>query len=100
MAKFTVRIVLHGVDDSDTYQELHDQMALDLSALRQIQGPSGTWYDLPDGEYDVSSDSTTDEVRAAALAAAMKVQPKPRPSVLVTKSAGRAWNLYPVPGDS
>jgi len=98
MASFTIRIVLHEAN-SDHYQDLHDRMQLDMGALRTIQAGSVT-YDLPDGEYIMSSQSTCSDVCALALKTASKVKAKPTPSVLVTESVNRSFILRPVPGDS
>jgi hypothetical protein len=98
VADFTVRVVLHGAT-SDQYQDLHDAMQNRHGALRQIQG-DGVWYDLPDGEYAISSTQAPSALCSAVHATASSVKKTPSPSVLVTQSAGRSFVLRKVPGDS
>lgn len=98
MASFTIRIVLHEAN-SDHYEDLHDRMQLDMGALRVIQASTGT-FDLPDGEYIMSSKLTCPEVCDLAFKTASKVKAKPEPSVLVTEAVNRSFVLLPVPGDS
>lgn len=98
MAQHTIRIVLHRATEKN-YEDLHVGMAR-LGASRTIRGGNGVTYDLPDGEYDLSSTSGAVAVRDAVYRVARAVKPETDPSVLVTTSAARAWRLRPVPGQS
>jgi hypothetical protein len=54
-----------------------------------FQSNDGTWYKMPDGEYNfvgsVSRDTVRDKAKRAASAVVKSY------SVFVTESAGRAW---------
>lgn len=101
MTNFTVRMVLHGVDDdeSELYTELHDEMRKQ-GFHRQINLPSngGSWK-LPPAEYSKICNDAGSTVLAAAKKAGMVVMGNERLfSVLVTQSevARLIHNLEPV----
>ena len=98
MASFTIRVALHGAN-SDHYAELHRAMAT-IGAKRTIVGDNRIVYDLPDGEYELTTGAPIENVLAATKAAAASVKARPQPSVLITEAAARMWNLLPVPGQS
>lgn len=98
MASFTVRIVLHEAD-SKKYQELHEAMVQSHSAAREIRA-GDTSYDLPDGEYIITSGLNAKDLCAAVLKTATSVKATPSPSVLVTEAKARSFFLRKVPGDS
>lgn len=97
MAVFVVRVVLHGADSYD-YNDLHDAMIDQAGAKRTITSSEGVVYDLPDGEYYISSSKTRSDVYKQVLQIAKNV--KENPSILVTESAGITFKLKKVPGDS
>ncbi|MBD2814238.1 type V toxin-antitoxin system endoribonuclease antitoxin GhoS [Xenorhabdus sp. Flor] len=89
MANFTVRVELHNASSSD-YENLHEKMER-AGFERSITTENGTVYHLPDAEYSISSDKSTDEIRDLAHDTAKKV--KSNPAILVTKSNGtRRWS--------
>ncbi|AOM40407.1 type V toxin-antitoxin system endoribonuclease antitoxin GhoS [Xenorhabdus hominickii] len=89
MTKFTVRVELHNAISKD-YENLHEKMER-AGFKRTITTKSGKVYRLPDAEYSISKDKTTDEIRDLAHDTAKKV--KSNPSILVTKSDGdRSWS--------
>ncbi|MFH7926296.1 type V toxin-antitoxin system endoribonuclease antitoxin GhoS [Enterobacter roggenkampii] len=88
MSRFTVRVELHN-HQPDDYEELHEKM-LAAGFIKTIADEdSGKTYKLPDAEYNYISDEKKDEVAQKAYGIAKTVREKP--SVLVTKSAGRSW---------
>jgi len=88
MAAFTVRVELHKAD-SDDYDKLHEKMEAD-GFSRTVASDDGATYHLPTAEYSYSHPTmTAREVASKAHAVANAV--KPKPAVLVTKSAGRSW---------
>ncbi|MCQ4969157.1 DUF2622 domain-containing protein [Atlantibacter hermannii] len=86
MAKFTVRVELHGAGDSH-YDALYEAMAAE-GFTKTITSVSGVVYDLPHGEYNYSSEESVGEVRTKVSAIADKIISN---SVLVTRSSGRSW---------
>jgi len=101
MAKFTVRVELHGVKgiepSGEDYQELHLAMQRN-SYFRIIKSSDDEWSHLPSAEYtvnwDVKIDSVVNEVKTIVAAVW-----KPF-SVLVTESNGRQWyGLKPASSD-
>lgn len=87
MTNFTVRVVLHGVDndESELYTELHDEMRKQ-GFVRTITLPDsgGTWK-LPPAEYSkISSDTRTTVLVAAKKAATVVMGNEKRFSILVT----------------
>lgn len=84
MTNYTVRVELHDAKGDD-YEKLHKEMKVQGFSKRITIG--GLTYELPTAEYSLRSDSTTKEaVLKKAETAANKVQPKPKPSILVTAS--------------
>lgn len=95
MKRFTTRVVLHGVQDSDaeTYGKLHAAMAK-AKFSQEIQAPDGAWYEMPPAEYNRIADADVDKIREEASAAAATVWKDF--SVLVTEGT-RSWvGLKPV----
>ncbi|WP_340611975.1 type V toxin-antitoxin system endoribonuclease antitoxin GhoS [Xenorhabdus bharatensis] len=87
-ANFTVRVELHNADSKD-YENLHEKM--ENAGFERTITAGGIVYRLPNAEYSISSNESTDEIRNLARNTAKKV--KPNPSVLVTKSDGtRRWS--------
>ncbi len=74
MPNFTVRIELHGADETD-YEN------------------NGGRYRLPTAEYNLL-DAGMDKAKVLEIAksTASSVKRSPRPWVLVTESAGRTWS--------
>ncbi|HIE0659251.1 TPA: type V toxin-antitoxin system endoribonuclease antitoxin GhoS [Providencia rettgeri] len=88
MANFTVRIELRDASSSD-YEELYKKMVLKKFS-KYISSDGGKLYNLPNAEYNYSSDTkTTDDVRDLAYIVAKEVNSSP--AVLVTKSLERSW---------
>lgn len=89
MTAFTVRVVLHGVDNdqSEFYTELHDEMRKQgFFRTITIADNGGTWK-LPPAEYSKISNDAGSTVLAAAKKAAMVVMgSEKRFSILVTVS--------------
>ncbi|PHM23024.1 type V toxin-antitoxin system endoribonuclease antitoxin GhoS [Xenorhabdus budapestensis] len=89
MANFTVRVELHNANSKD-YDKLHEKMG-NAGFKRTITTKAGKIYHLPDAEYSINSDKSTEEIRDLALDTAKKV--KTNPAILVTKSNGtRKWS--------
>ncbi|KER01564.1 type V toxin-antitoxin system endoribonuclease antitoxin GhoS [Photorhabdus temperata] len=89
MANFTVRVELHDANSKD-YEKLHEKME-NAGFERTITTTSGKIYHLPDAEYSITSDKSTDEIKDLARDTAKKV--KSNPAILVTKSSGtRRWS--------
>ncbi|RQS84343.1 MULTISPECIES: hypothetical protein [Burkholderia cepacia complex] len=88
MARFTTRVILHGVSDSaDTYGKLHE--AMETSGFsRKILGADEIWYELPPAEYNLDAEMTSDQVLNKARAAANSVWTNN--GVIVTEGA-RTW---------
>ncbi|QTP32602.1 MULTISPECIES: DUF2622 domain-containing protein [Burkholderia] len=89
MAKFTTRVVLHGVEESDTetYDKLHEAMEK-AGFLRKIFGSDDKWYDLPPAEYNLDADLTCAAVRDKARAAANSVW---KDNGVLTTEGVRQW---------
>jgi len=85
MTNYTIRVELHGAEGGDKYEKLHEAMkAQGFSKTITIDGAT---YELPTAEYSLRSNSTSKQaVLKKAETAANKVQPKPKPSILVTSS--------------
>ncbi len=98
MANFTVRVVLHGATPLQ-YNTLHKAM-ISAGAFRRLRGSNNIIYDLPDGEYDMPSTLSAFALMQKVVGIATRVKALPKPSVLVTQVADRAWQLLPVPGQS
>ncbi len=94
MARFTVRIELHGVTSQEPYNKLHDAMQK-AGFRRVIQSGDGRWYSMPSAEYDLpQSAENASQVADRAFGIAVNFQPKlnpPRePWVFVTEGPA-AW---------
>ena len=92
MSNFTVRVELHGANESH-YELLHAYMAA-AGFFKFVSGAtpcgeSGTWK-LPTAEYDYSSERSAADVRDAVKLLADSV--KPGAWVLITEVASRAWS--------
>lgn len=90
MARFTTRVVLHGVEesDTDTYEKLHAAMGR-AKFSRTIQGTDMVVYDMPPAEYNrIADGKSVDSIRDEAAAAARTVWKEF--SVLVTEGT-RSW---------
>src|SRR5690242_15576085 len=93
VAKFTVRVELHG-GESEDYDVLHEQMEI-KGFSRTITNAQGVEYHLPTAEYVISTNLTLRDVATLASEAASGTGLDH--SVLVTKSSGRFFlNLTPV----
>jgi hypothetical protein len=86
MAQFTVRVELHRATQDD-YDALHTAMEEGFS--REIESSDGARYHLPTAEYNRTSSMTKQQIRDSAAAAASTTGKKY--GILVTESAGRAW---------
>ena len=95
MAKFTVRVELHGVGhESEKYTLLHAEMEKKGFSRTIMFGK--TTYELPTAEYSIGGAYTIDQVLERAKAAALAVMKSESLfSVLVTQSEfdSRAHNL-------
>lgn len=85
MTSYTVRVELHGVDEGNRYEKLHEEMAKE--GFTKTIYIDGGYRDLPTAEYSLKAENTTAaKVLNKAIAAANKVQPEPRPSIIVTET--------------
>lgn len=98
MTDYIIRIVLHGANATH-YANLHRQMA-EAGASRTIKGASGEVFDLPDGEYVVSSTLGAAELRNRVSGIASSAKAQPDPSVIVAAYSNIAWQLRVSPGQS
>jgi hypothetical protein len=87
MTSFTTRVALHEAD-SDDYELLYEEMESE-GFEKTITSKDKNTYDLPDGEYNLTGDFSTEEVLKKAKSAAKKTRIKY--SVLVTKSNECKW---------
>lgn len=87
MAQFTVRVELHRANQDD-YDILHAAME-EEGFSRQIKSSDGARYHLPTAEYNRTSNKTREQIRDSAATAADTTGKKY--AILVTESAGRAW---------
>lgn len=88
MARFTVRVQLHGADEGDdAYDTLHAQMKK-RGFVRTIESDSTT-YDLPWGSYNYVGERTIDDILERAKDAAAATGYKA--GVLVTEGS-RKWH--------
>jgi hypothetical protein len=99
MARFTVRVELHGVKTEAEYKSLHDDMFA-AGFTRFVTASDGTNYLLPSAEYDLASSAgTAAQVRDRVVIIAARHQPVFTPKraawVLVT-SGDAAWSLDPL----
>lgn len=93
MANFTVRVELHDAENGDYYDRLHEEMEA-RGFVRWIKDSNDdAKLRLPTAEYNLrNTGKTKGEVLTLAQEAADAVKPKPKPSIVVTKSAGRTWS--------
>lgn len=68
MAKFLVRVELHGATWDD-YEALHAEMAY-RGFSREVTGDDGCTYQLPTAEYVIHTDGALEAVRTLAAQAA------------------------------
>ncbi|CRM38469.1 MULTISPECIES: type V toxin-antitoxin system endoribonuclease antitoxin GhoS [Pseudomonas] len=87
MANFTVRVELHGADESD-YETLYEHMKA-KGFTKTITGGDGKVYALPPAEYNLVKEITRDKVRDLAVTAAKAT--KKSAGVLVTEGT-RSWS--------
>ncbi|HXJ18983.1 MAG TPA: hypothetical protein VMT03_02030 [Polyangia bacterium] len=84
MAKFTIRVELHGVEhDSRPYRQFHDRMAAELGWSRTIRG--GTEL-LPPAEYQGDIELPADTAADAVEKLAREVPGVQDVTVLVTRA--------------
>jgi hypothetical protein len=89
MAQFAARVELYGNPSGEVYARLHEAMEA-KGFSRLIKGESGLTYHLPTAEYNISTGGTSSSILAVAKAAAASVWNSF--GVIVTESAGRAWD--------
>ncbi|MVN76908.1 hypothetical protein GO988_11290 [Hymenobacter sp. HMF4947] len=95
------RVVLHRIDDSEDYTDLHSQME-SRGFSRIIVGSDGRRYRLPPAEYVLVSDTLNREnvkkLAEAAVAEVMKDETtyikkaNKEPSIMVTSGDGVSWS--------
>lgn len=98
MAAYIIRVVLHGATAAQ-YAALHKGM-LNGGAKRTILGANGLAFDLPDGEYVLSSSLVATKIRDIVADIARAAKTSPDPSLIVAAYTDIAWQLRPVPGQS
>ena len=87
MARYTVRVLLHGAEELD-YDALHEEM--DKAGFkRTIVSENGTTYALPPAEYNRITTLDGEAVLDAAERAAAKTRKKY--SILLSESTVRRW---------
>jgi len=86
MAKFQVRVELHGATWDD-YETLHAEMA-DRGFSREVTSDGGTTYQLPTAEYVIRANARLGAVRSLAAKAAKNTGRK-RQSLLLSIPAAR-----------
>jgi hypothetical protein len=96
LARFTIRVELHGVSPEDGYRYLHDDMYRE-GFTRLIAGSGQDAYLLPSYEYELaSSTESAAQVCERVIGIASKHQPAldppKKPWVLVT-AGDAAWDL-------
>lgn len=89
MAKFTVRVELHGAKSEDVYEVLHKAMEEQGFITYIVDSDTGVAYQLPRAEYNKIGDYTKKQIINYAHIAAKKTGLNY--SILVTASAGRVW---------
>lgn len=87
MANFTVRVVLYEAEWKH-YDKLYENMEKE-GFTDEITDSSGTTYELPDGEYNITSTLDKSDILAMAKKAARSTGKDY--SILVTMSNGRTW---------
>lgn len=89
MARFIVRVELHGADSND-YTKLHESMRI-RGYNQSIQDTDLSWFYLPTAEYTINVNSSAANVRNDVMGIVQSV--KPNFSLLVTEVADIAWYL-------
>lgn len=89
MAKFTVRVELHGATAKD-YAVLHENMAF-LGFTNTIMDETGQTYNMLPAEYNYHADSDIQAVLDAAHGAAQIAAKNSKCAVFVSKAEERAW---------
>ncbi|WP_241609242.1 DUF2622 domain-containing protein [Rosenbergiella australiborealis] len=88
MADFTVRVELHDATSQD-YENLH-QVMTSSGFQRSIISTEGIRYNLPEAEYDFSSESLgLESVLDKAIALVNSITNNR--SIFITQSKGRMW---------
>jgi len=89
MTAYTVRVELH--DAEGLYDELHKAMS--AQGFYRWISIEGEKFQLPTAEYSLpQSDLSASQVLARAERAANSVKPKPKPSILVTKTESKRYH--------
>ena len=88
MARFIVRVVLHGAKEPEGYLDLHEAMEV-ARYYRTIKAVDGKWYDLPPATYRAECNWTREAIRDEVKVIAASTGY--RHSVFVTESNGSAW---------
>ncbi|MCW0399675.1 hypothetical protein NB688_002756 [Xanthomonas sacchari] len=88
MARYTIRIELHGATWDD-YVEMYKYLAAQ-GITDIITSDDGTRYKMPPAEYNYEGGATRDQVLASAKACAAKVVHSY--AVLVTEAIARSWH--------
>lgn len=89
MARYIVRVELHGADSED-YDSLHEKMN-GKGYSREIRDGKGAWFHLPTAEYTIVKTSTALNIRKEVCAIAGSV--KTKYYVLVSEAANTSWWL-------
>jgi hypothetical protein len=89
MARFTVRVELHGDASGEVYKTLHTAMEMEGFTRTITETATGLEFQLPMAEYNITADRTKSQILSSAKRAARQVNRSF--SILVTKSAGRIW---------
>jgi hypothetical protein len=87
MAKFLVRVELHGASWDD-YETLHAEMG-ERGFSREVTGDNGRTYQLPTAEYVIHTDSGLEAVRTLAANGAETTGRKF--GVIVAEYSRSAW---------
>lgn len=87
MATYSIRVLLHGAEP-EQYTALEDHLRA-IGVVDVIMGDDGQWYQLPPGEYTMTSNLGLEAARGTVYHIAEAISSFP--AVYVTQSAGRAW---------
>ena len=91
LANYSIRVELHQGTDEE-YASL-DAAMIEEGFVRWIVGGGGKKERLPTGEYNlIDSDLHQAMILGRVEEAAYAVKPTPKPSIVVTESAGRTWS--------
>jgi hypothetical protein len=91
MAKFTVRVELHGTNGDESYYEvLHEAMLEEGFSHTITDTNTGVHYILPRAEYNIIRDLTREQIMNRTKRAARKT--KTKFSILVSPCSGRLWS--------